>query len=460
MAMHWHLRAQNRAHRLMKFPTRWRCITLLAFTSFILFLNLRRMGVDRNPSAISNPEATTSANFQGAESCDGRRIFIYQMPAEFNSQLARNCTNWSAWHTMCDDISNFGFGLPMDVLQPPSAWYRTNQFTLEVTIHERLKTHPCLATNPNEAALFYIPFYHALDLARNLYAQDDLPARDRLGRKFVTWLTTQAPWQRHHGHRHVLVLGRIYWDFIRGNGADASWGSNLLTHPELGPITKLLIERSPWASDAVGIPYPTSFHPASDADLRAWQITVRNSNRVQFASVAGGTRTKKLTGSIRDEVFNQCANSRKCKHVLCTYALCEAKPQTVIYMGLESVFCLQPPGDSATRKGIFDSLQAGCIPVVFHEHQAVQQYLFHLPGDGLSYSVIIPQDEVALNHYDVMDHLSRIPQAKVKQLQENIIQLLPRLLYRNPVLTGEYTSKDAVDVAIDGLLERFQAGPE
>jgi hypothetical protein len=59
-----------------------------------------------------------------------------------------------------------------------------------------------------------------------------------------------------------------------------------------------------------------------------------------------------------------------------------------------------------------------------------------------------------------MDHLSRIPQAKVKELQENIVQLLPRLLYRNPVLTGEYTSKDAVDVAIDGLLERFQAGPE
>lgn len=418
---------------------------------------------------VSGMGATTAAKFQRPENCDGRRIFIYEMPAEFNEQLARNCDNWSAWWSMCEDISNFGFGvhLPLpesdplaSVLQPPSAWYRTEQFTLEVTMHERLKLHPCLTSNPDEAALFYIPFYHVLDLIRTLYKKDDIPARDRLGAQFVEWLRNQAPWRRHHGHRHVLVLGRIYWDFIRGAGKDATWGSNLLTQPGLGNVTKLLIERSPWKPDTVGIPYPTSFHPGSDVDVRAWQHTVRTSKRHQFVSVAGGTRTVKLTGSIRDEVFYQCANSTKCKQVICTHELCVTKPQTVIQMGLESVFCLQPPGDSPTRKGIFDSLQAGCIPVLFHEHQAVQQYLFHLPGNGFRYSVFIPQDDVAVNHYDVIDHLSRIPHAKVKQLQENIIEMLPTLLYRNPVLTGLYTSKDAVDVTLDGLFERFRLQSE
>ncbi|KAG0557708.1 hypothetical protein KC19_11G151200 [Ceratodon purpureus] len=535
MAMQWHLRAQNRAYRPVKFSI-GRCITLSTFIIFVFLLHLR-IGADRrtiespnvvpaiiqaseriesarNPtssagtktpiselstvaqeinvtSAISevtdlgvtsetsevldtgvtsatsvDPDSgVTSANFQRPENCDGRRIFIYQMPVEFNEQLARNCHNWSGWRSMCEDISNLGFGVniplrksdPMtSLLQPPSAWYRTEQFTLEVAIHERLKTHSCLTTNPDEASLFYIPFYHSLDLIRTLYLNDNLSARDLLGQRFVKWISTQAPWQRHQGHRHVLVLGRIYWDYIRGIGTDSTWGSNLLTLPELGNVTKLFIERSPWKSDTVGIPYPTSFHPGSETDLRAWQHTVRTSKRHQFASVAGGTRTKKLTGSIRDEVFKQCANSTKCKQVRCTHELCVTKPQTIIQMGLESVFCLQPPGDSPTRKGIFDSLQAGCIPVLFHEHQAVQQYLFHLPGNGLSYSVMIPQDDVAVNHYDVMDHLSRIPRSRIKKLQANIIKLLPQLLYRNPVLTGEYTSKDAVDVAIDGLLERFQ----
>ncbi|XWS09224.1 hypothetical protein CRYUN_Cryun40dG0067200 [Craigia yunnanensis] len=31
-----------------------------------------------------------------------------------------------------------------------------------------------------------------------------------------------------------------------------------------------------------------------------------------------------------------------------------------------SIFCLQPLGDSYTRRSIFDSILAGCIPVLFH----------------------------------------------------------------------------------------------
>lgn len=394
--------------------------------------------------------------------CDGRRIFMYKMPAEFNEELTRTCHNWSGWPNMCEDVTNHGFGILPEsdptgsILQPPSAWYRTDQFTLEVTMHERLKAYPCLTTNPDEASMFYIPFYHTLDLVRNLYS-NDIPARDRLGQKFVEWLRNQVPWQRHHGQRHVLVLGRIYWDFCRLTSLDSSWGSNLVTHRELFNVTKLLIERSPWKSDTIGIPYPTSFHPSSEADLRAWQNKVRTHHRRHFVAVAGASRKKSLTGGIRDEVFNQCANSTKCTQLICSYDLCVGKPETIMRMGLESVFCLQPPGDSPTRKGIFDSLQAGCIPVLFNQQQAAQQYLLHLPGNGSEYSVVIPEDDVVLRRYDVMDHLSRIPQSEIARMRENIVQLLPHLLYRDPILTGEYTFKDAFDVAVDGLLERFEA---
>merc|ERR1711953_1608408 len=30
-----------------------------------------------------------------------------------------------------------------------------------------------------------------------------------------------------------------------------------------------------------------------------------------------------------------------------------------------STFCLEPPGDSPTRKGFFDALLVGCVPVIF-----------------------------------------------------------------------------------------------
>ena len=41
-----------------------------------------------------------------------------------------------------------------------------------------------------------------------------------------------------------------------------------------------------------------------------------------------------------------------------------------------SIFCLQPPGDAVSRKGVVDALLLGCIPVLFHIGQ-VKQWPWH-----------------------------------------------------------------------------------
>ena len=43
----------------------------------------------------------------------------------------------------------------------------------------------------------------------------------------------------------------------------------------------------------------------------------------------------------------------------------------------DSVFCPAPPGDSVTRKSIFDALVTGCIPVIFAK-ASLNQYRWHL----------------------------------------------------------------------------------
>lgn len=59
-----------------------------------------------------------------------------------------------------------------------------------------------------------------------------------------------------------------------------------------------------------------------------------------------------------------------------------------------SEFCLQPSVDSYTRRSIFDSILAGCIPVFFHPGSAYVQYLLHLPKDYKSYSVFTSEEDV------------------------------------------------------------------
>ena len=73
-------------------------------------------------------------------------------------------------------------------------------------------------------------------------------------------------------------------------------------------------------------------------------------------------------------------------------------PTEVMGRMMESTFCLQPSGDTVSRKSFFESIQAGCIPVVFRNDDA---YLEQLP-----FSNVIPYREMyyyisescALNH--------------------------------------------------------------
>lgn len=46
-------------------------------------------------------------------------------------------------------------------------------------------------------------------------------------------------------------------------------------------------------------------------------------------------------------------------------------------LSLKSVFCFQPIGDLMTRKGLFDSILLGCIPVVFDPLTAEVMYTWH-----------------------------------------------------------------------------------
>lgn len=57
-----------------------------------------------------------------------------------------------------------------------------------------------------------------------------------------------------------------------------------------------------------------------------------------------------------------------------------------------TTFCLTPPGDTATRRGFFDALLFGCIPVVFAE--ASRQWPWFLPPRVLpNVTALVPRDD-------------------------------------------------------------------
>ncbi|XP_047966484.1 xyloglucan-specific galacturonosyltransferase 1-like [Salvia hispanica] len=377
--------------------------------------------------------------------CQGRGIYVYDLPSKFNKDLIGQCNSMlTPGVDFCGYLTNGGIGKGVESLG--SAWYNTHQYALELIFHARVLNHPCRVYDPTNAKLFYVPYYGGLDVLRWHFKNVTNAVKDSLALDLVRWLESQPSWYRNMGKDHVFVLGKITWDFRRPK--KYTWGTKLLDLDEMQNPMKLLIERHPWHANDVGIPHPTYFHPRTDDDIVSWQLKAIRSTRhavVGFAAAA----------SIRSMLIEQCvsAGDAQCRFLNCTSGRCD-RPNAVIGLFTAAEFCLQPTGDSPTRKSVFDSLISGCIPVLFDPMTAYYQYPWHLPEDWGKYSVFIDKEEVRNKSVNVVERLMKIPAKERENMRRYIVyELLPGLVY------GDFDSKfvkfqDAFSISVNSLLER------
>ncbi|XP_074333887.1 xyloglucan-specific galacturonosyltransferase 1-like [Apium graveolens] len=390
------------------------------------------------------------SNSSSLTTCDGRGVYVYDLPPKFNKDLVAHCSDMSPWLDFCQFFRNEALGEPIPKLG--KAWYNTHQYSLEPIFHSRVMKHPCRVYNGNEAKLFYVPFYGGLDILRWHFKNASPDVKETLALELVEWLKLQKPWALNSGKDHVFVLGKVSWDFRRRD--DSPWGSTFLNLEEMQNLIKLLIERQPWHVNDIGIPHPTYFHPHSDEDIISWQFKIIQSSRNNLVSFAGGARPDS-PDSIRSVLFNQCtlASTGTCKFQNCSSGGCD-QPESIIELFLESEFCLQPPGDSPTRKSVFDSLISGCIPVFFDPFTAYYQYSWHLPEDHGKYSIFIDQEEVRKSKVNVVEWLMKIPKKARDDMRRYIVyELLPGLVYGDSSSDFEQF-QDAFSITMNNLLEK------
>lgn len=383
--------------------------------------------------------------------CDGRGIYVYDLPSKFNKDLVGQCHDMVPWLDFCKYFDNEALGQPIPKLG--DGWYQTHQYSLEPIFHSRVLKHPCRVYNENEAKLFYVPFYGGLDILRWHFKNVSNDVKDTLSSELIKWLENQWPWARNSGKDHVFVLGKISWDFRRND--DSPWGTRFLELDQMQNPVKLLIERQPWHVNDIGIPHPTFFHPHSDDDIIAWQQKIISSSRRNLVSFAGAPRPDQ-PDNMRSILIGQCksADNGVCHFLNCSSGRCEDQPESVIELFMESEFCLQPPGDSPTRKSVFDSLVSGCIPVFFCPFTAYYQYPWHLSADHGKYSVFIDQEEVRQRKVNAVERLMKISQREREDMRSFIVyELLPGLLYGDSNSQLE-KFQDAFSIAMNSLLER------
>ncbi|KAK4750942.1 hypothetical protein SAY87_004424 [Trapa incisa] len=394
--------------------------------------------------------------------CWGRYIYIRDLPSKFNTDLLHNCQSLTrgADDNMCPYIDNMGLGPKVrddvvDGVLSNGSWFRTNQFMLEVIFHNRLKMYECLTNDSSMSSAVFIPYYAGLDISQVLW-NPNISVRDEAGYDLVRWVSSRPEWRRMWGRDHFFVAGRIAWDFRRQTDESSDWGSKMMFLPESRNMTMLSVESSVWKND-LAVPYPTYFHPSDVYDARQWQDRIRNQERPYLFAFAGAPRPE-LRFTIRGEIIQQCLDSGgKCKLLNCSSLTnnCD-NPVNVMKVFQRSVFCLQPRGDSYTRRSTFDSIIAGCIPVFFHSGTAYAQYLWYLPRNYNKYSVYIPfQDAKKGDKIMIQERLLKIPSQRVVEMREEVIKMIPRIVYANR-LDGRGDFEDAFDIAMKGVLERVE----
>ena len=138
---------------------------------------------------------------------------------------------------------------------------------------------------------------------------------------------------------------------------------------------------------------------------------------VLVALVAGRRKLKSPAfTAVRAELQRQCDGHRDCRHLeLVDRGGFNAIINAVGTLYASARYCLQPPGDNPTRKGIFDSLGLGCIPVVFDD-RSLAVFTMHIP-DPTAVSIYVPPAGVLDGTTDVMATLRAIPASRVKELR-------------------------------------------
>ncbi|CAN6842950.1 unnamed protein product [Brassica oleracea] len=208
-----------------------------------------------------------------------------------------------------------------------------------------MKRYKCLTRNSSLASAIFVPYYAGLDFRRNIRRRN-VAERDAAGNELFKWLKKQPQWKGTHACFYYYLFLNCNYCFR-------------------------------WS--------PISSPPLQSTKLRLILLPLIRCAIFSFAGAQRPSRSR--NGLVRTQVILQCKSSFK----NCRFLDCDVKanscddPISLMKLFESSVFCLQPPGDSLTRRSIFDSILAGCIPVFFNLGSAYKQYIWHIPSNYSEY---------------------------------------------------------------------------
>ncbi|XP_045164927.2 uncharacterized protein LOC123528917 [Mercenaria mercenaria] len=419
------------------------------------------------------------------------KFYIYDLPTKFNYDIQRLFTD-ERKYSFCYNLDYCGMGeelyqysdkgtqidQKMEKTDGRISVRNTHQFALEVIIHYKLLHSPYRTTNPDQADMFYIPAYTGLQcLTFSGNSQDFV-------NELFHYLETKESKHFNSGKPHFSTLSKIQRE-------QASQNCPTLRHSKTEAVTFIAIEKESnpyWfrnqqihGKSIIVAPYPSYIHfinQDKEKTLFEYHSGLRKLNesryilkvppiseRKMLLFLAAGMRRSNFfraklldqfavqTDKGPDDFYESVANHPQTEQVMLITSECSVKHRTTTIPWMQrSVFCLQPPGDSPTRKSIYDSILSGCIPILF-TNQYKTEYPFERVLNYESFTFTIDEKLISRYNKTVIEIVKGISEEKTKSLYNNLVRVSKWFQYSLPDGDAQWED-DAVTLILDELAFR------
>ncbi|XP_028784256.1 probable arabinosyltransferase ARAD1 [Neltuma alba] len=324
-------------------------VTFAFFSTFFNPTNVANSSAKIDDTAFSSNSAkTASVVLRESNHRSGNlpvKVYVYDLPTRFTyGVIEQHSLARGGRHV--DDVTT----LKYPGHQHMSEWYLYSDLMRPQSA--RAASPVVRVLDPEEADLFFVPFFSSLSLIVNPIrppgttdSEKPVYSDEQNEEALVEWLEEQEYWKRNDGRDHVFVasdpnaLYRVV-DRVKNSVLLVSDFGRL--RPDQGSIIKDVV-----------IPYSHR--------IRVYDGDVGLDNRKTLLFFMGN-RYRKEGGKIRDTLFQIL---EKEKDVIIKHGAQSRESRRAASQGMHtSKFCLHPAGDTPSACRLFDAIVSLCVPVI------------------------------------------------------------------------------------------------
>ncbi|CAA0825372.1 Probable arabinosyltransferase ARAD1 [Striga hermonthica] len=277
------------------------------------------------------------------------RVYMYDLPRRFTYGVIESYAAARGGLAVGDDSQ-----LKYPGNQHSAEWYLFSD--LNRPVGEPVGSAVTRVMDPEEADLFYVPFFSSLSLVvnpirpvSNFSHEGTVYNDEQTQEDLMEWLEEQVYWKRNNGWDHVFICqdpNALYKVIDRVK-------NGVLLVSDFG---RLASNQASLVKDVI-LPYSHRINTYKG------DVGLENRNSLLFFM---GNRYRKEGGKIRDLLFQVLENEND---VIIKHGAQSRESRRAATQGMHtSRFCLHPAGDTPSACRLFDAIVSLCVPVIVSDY--------------------------------------------------------------------------------------------